>query len=148
EAASDDLDRMRDAGINTLRTYHVPPRWLLEMADERELFVLIDVPWRKHLCFLDDAEARREARAAVWQAARRGCGHRSVLAYSVGNEIPPDVLRWYGHRRVRRFLSELADVARQADPEGLVTYGSYPPTEYLELPFLDFATFNVYLHDR
>src|SRR5207247_2202248 len=26
-------------------------------------------------------------------------------------------------------------------------YANYPPTEYLELPFLDFATFNVYLHD-
>ena len=25
---------------------------------------------------------------------------------------------------------------------------SYPPTEYLDLPFLDFVTFNVYLHDQ
>jgi GT2 family glycosyltransferase len=38
-------------------------------------------------------------------------------------------------------------VARQADPEGLVTYASYPPTEYLDLAFADFTTFNVYLHD-
>src|SRR5205814_1372367 len=51
-------------------------------------------------------------------------------------------------RRVERFLAELADVAKQVDPKGLVTYANYPPTEYLELPFLDFATFNVYLHDR
>src|SRR4029079_9546160 len=46
-----------------------------------------------------------------------------------------------------RFRAEVADVARQADPDALVTYTSYPPTEYLDLSFLDFATFNVYLHD-
>src|SRR5205085_12132206 len=68
-------------------------------------------------------------------------------AYSVGNEIPPDIVRWYGARRVERFLAELCDVAKQADPDGLATYANYPPTEYLDLSFLDFATFNVYLHD-
>src|SRR5262249_38251372 len=62
--------------------------------------------------------------------------------------IRPDVVRWHGRRRVERFLAELADVARQADPGGLITYASYPPTEYLDLPFVDFVTFNVYLHDR
>src|SRR5262245_23745264 len=148
EVVSDDFDRMREVGINALRTYHVPPRWLLDLAEERGIFVLVDVPWCKHLCFLESAEARKEARAAIRQAARRGAGHSSVLGYSIGNEIPPDVLRWHGHRRVRRFLSELADTARQVDPQGLITYGSYPPTEYLDLPFVDFATFNVYLHDR
>jgi GT2 family glycosyltransferase len=70
-----------------------------------------------------------------------------VLAYSIGNEIPPDVVRWHGKAAVERFLRELADVAKQVDPDGLVTYGNYPPTEYLDLSFLDFATFNVYLHD-
>src|SRR5205085_3484192 len=68
-------------------------------------------------------------------------------AYSVGNEIPPDIVRWYGARRVERFLAELRDVAKQTDPDGLVTYANYPPTEYLDLSCFDFATFNVYLHD-
>ena len=72
----------------------------------------------------------------------------AVLAYSIGNEIPSDIVRWHGARRVERFLRELADVVRQADPDRLVTYANYPPTEYLDLSFLDFATFNVYLHDR
>ncbi|HKB04603.1 MAG TPA: glycosyltransferase, partial [Gemmataceae bacterium] len=85
---------------------------------------------------------------AVRRAAERGRKHGCVLAYSVGNEIPPNIVRWSGARRIERFLAELADVARQADPAGLVTYASYPPTEYLDLSALDFATFNVYLHDR
>jgi GT2 family glycosyltransferase len=71
-----------------------------------------------------------------------------MFAYSIGNEIPPAIVRWYGAKRVERFLRELQDVARQTDPHGLITYANYPPTEYLDLSFLDFATFNVYLHDR
>jgi O-antigen biosynthesis protein len=46
---------------------------------------------------------------------------------------------------MQRFLAELADVSRQADPRGMQTYASYPPTHFLQLPFLDFVTFNLYL---
>jgi GT2 family glycosyltransferase len=110
--------------------------------------VFVDVPWPKHLCFLDSKRAQDEARLRVKLAAKRGAGHPSLLAYSVGNEIPPAVVRWHGARRVERFLAELCDVAKQTDPGALVTYANFPPTEYLDLSFLDFATFNVYLHDR
>jgi O-antigen biosynthesis protein len=143
-----DFAQMESAGINSIRVYHVPPEWLLDVADEAAIKVLIDVPWRKHLCFLESSEARREARMSVRQAAERGRSHPCVLAYSIANEIPPDVVRWHGRRRVERFLSELCDVARQTDPESLLTYASFPPTEYLDTPDVDFATFNVYLHDR
>src|SRR4029453_1725718 len=71
----------------------------------------------------------------------------SVLAYSIGNEIPPDVVRWHGAKRIERFLAELMDVSKQVDPTALVTFANYPPTEYLDLSFLDFVTFNVYLHE-
>jgi GT2 family glycosyltransferase len=142
-----DFEQMSARGINALRTYHLPPEWLLALADEYRLNVLIDVPWSKHLCFLDGVSARGEARRAVEAVARRGRSFGSVLAYSIGNEIRPDVLRWHGSRRVERWLAELRDVAKQTDPAGLVTYASYPPTEFLDVSFLDFATFNVYLHD-
>ncbi len=77
-----------------------------------------------------------------------GATFPAIQAYSIGNEIPPDVVRWHGAKRVERFLRELMDVAKQADPQRLVTYANYPPTEYLDLSFLDFVTFNVYLHER
>jgi GT2 family glycosyltransferase len=144
----DDFGLMQAAGLNSLRTYHLPPEWLLRLADEQGLTVFLDVPWAKHLCFLESGQACREAREAVRRAAERGRKHGCVLAYSIGNEVPPSIVRWHGARRVERFLAELRDVAKQADPDGLVTYASYPPTEYLDLSFLDFATFNVYLHDR
>jgi GT2 family glycosyltransferase len=147
EGVSQDFALMLAARINAVRTYHLPPEWLLGLADVQGPAVFLDVPWAKHLCFLDSARARAGARQAVEQTARRGRRHPCVLAYSLGNEIPPDIVRWHGAKRVERFLAELGDVAKQIDPPGLVTYASYPPTEYLDLSFLDFATFNVYLHD-
>jgi GT2 family glycosyltransferase len=142
-----DFAQMRAGGINAVRTYHVPPDWLLREAAEQGVDVLVDVPWPRHLCFLEGRRAQEEARRLVRQAAKRGAGHDCVLAYSIGNEVPPSVVRWHGARRVERFLAELRDVARQADPHGLITYANYPPTEYLDLSAFDFVTFNVYLHD-
>ena len=37
---------------------------------------------------------------------------------------------------------------RREDPGALLTYVNYPTTEYLELPFVDFVAFNVYLESR
>jgi GT2 family glycosyltransferase len=153
DRVAEDFVCMRTAAINSLRTYHVPPPWFLDLADEREMNLLvdipwIDVPWRKHLDFLESSQVQREARQFVRQSAKLGAGHPCLLAYSIGNEIPSDILRWHGVKRVERFLTELQDVCKQADPDGLVTYASYPPTEYVNLSFLDFVTFNIYLHDR
>src|SRR4029450_126142 len=69
-----DFARMRDIGITSVRPYHAPPEWFLSLADDHELTVFIDVPWAKHICFLESADARREARAAGRQAAERGRG--------------------------------------------------------------------------
>ncbi|MDZ4850513.1 MAG: hypothetical protein SGI77_14605 [Pirellulaceae bacterium] len=97
---------------------------------------------------LEDRKTRAEARAKISDSIKATRGRGCLLATSVGNEIPPDVIRGYGTHRIARFLFELADVARDVDPDALLTYGNFPSTEYLELPFLDFPTFNVYLHDR
>src|SRR5258707_45026 len=119
---------MPGAGVNAIRTYHLPPAWLLDAAGEHGVFVFVDVPWPKHVCFLDSKKAQAEARRAVSRAAERGLGREGLLAYSVGNEIPADVVRWHGARRVERFLAELRDVCKQVDPGALVTYANFPPT--------------------
>jgi GT2 family glycosyltransferase len=148
QQAQADFESMRAASINAIRTYHLAPGWLLEAASENELSVLVDIPWSKHLCFLDSRKAQAEARQAVRQTVEMGRPFPAIFGLSIGNEIPATIVRWHGARRIERFLRELADVARQADPHTLITYANYPSTEYLDLSFTDFVTFNVYLHDR
>src|SRR5439155_24695660 len=50
-----DFALMRGAGINTVRVFTVPPVWLLDMAEEAGLKVLVGLPWSQHVTFLDSA---------------------------------------------------------------------------------------------
>ena len=74
-----DFDQMSANEVNAIRTYHVPPPELLEAADEAGKVVLIDVPWARHLCFLDSRRTQAEARSAVENAVRAGRDFPSVL---------------------------------------------------------------------
>jgi glycosyltransferase involved in cell wall biosynthesis len=142
-----DFQLLNDLGANLLRVYYVPPKWFLDLALEHGLRVLIDVPWNKHLCFLDDDITREEARNAVLKAAQACASHPGVFAISVVNEIPPDIVRWSGAAAVAEFINELVAVVKGVDPECPCTFGNYPPTEFLKPHNVDFYCFNVYLHN-
>lgn len=143
-----DFELIRDLGANLLRIYHVPPRWFLDLADEHGLKLLIDIPWDKHVCFLDSFASQEAAFRAVRQAVQKCARHPAVFAYSVVNELPPDIVRWSGARVVEDFLDELVATAKSVDPECLCTFGNYPPTEFLHPRNIDFLCFNVYLHQQ
>jgi O-antigen biosynthesis protein len=64
-----DLALMRQAGINTIRTYNVPPQRLLDLALQWNMYVLVGIPWEQHICFLDNRQATRNIRAAVSRAS-------------------------------------------------------------------------------
>ena len=141
-----DFALMGELGANTVRTFTVPPRWLLDRAEAHDLRVMIGIPWAEHICFLDSPRVSDEIREAIRRAVRESLGHRAVFAYMIGNEIPPDIVRWYGPERMQEFLSVLRDEVKSLAPHALVSYANFPPTEYLDLEFLDFLSFNVYLH--
>lgn len=141
-----DLVQIRDLGANLLRVYYVPPRWFLDLVQAQGLRVLVDVPWNKHLCFLDDERERSAAREAVRAAAVACAGHPAVLALSVVNEIPADIVRWSGAQAVADFIDELIGEVKAVDRELLCTFGNFPPTEFLRPRRGDFHCWNVYLH--
>jgi glycosyltransferase involved in cell wall biosynthesis len=148
ETVARDFALMRELGANTARVFTVPPVWLLDMAAEAGLRVLVGIPWAQHVTFLDDPAIQRDILRVVVEAVRGMARHRAVFAYLVGNEIPPDMVRWHGAERVRAFLKRLVGRVREVDPERLVSYANFPSTEYLTVDFTDFLCFNVYLHEE
>lgn len=140
-----DFAAMAAHGVNTVRVYSVPPRWLLDTARQHGLRVLVGLPWEQHIAFLDEPGQRRAIEDRVRAGVAACAGHDAVVGYTVGNEIPSSIVRWAGRRRIERHIHWLYRIAKQQDPESLVTYGNFPSTEYLDLSFLDFACFNVYL---
>src|SRR5262249_17374393 len=143
-----DFAQIAANGFNAIRTYTVPPGWLLETAAEHGLRVMVGLPWEQHVTFLDDRARARSIEARVRAGVRACAGHPAVLCYVVGNEIPAPIVRWQGRRRVELFLERLYRATKAEDPDGLVTYVNYPTTEYLHLSFLDIVCFNVYLEQR
>src|SRR5262252_6773558 len=141
-----DFALMSELGINSFRTFTPAPKWLLDKAAAYGLRVITGIPWAQHISFLDSSGTRAEIRNTIVHSVRASRGHPAALAHLVGNEIPPEIVRWYGAKRIRDFLRELVDAAKTADPDVLVSYANFPSTEYLEIDFTDFLAFNVYLH--
>jgi GT2 family glycosyltransferase len=143
-----DFAMMAANGVNAVRLYAVPPRWLLDCAQAYGLTAMVGIPWEHHVAFLDERRKMKSVEERVREGVRTCAGHPAVFCYAVGNEIPASIVRWHGRRRVERALRRLCAAARSEDPGALVTYVNYPSTEYLDLPFVDLVCFNVFLEEE
>jgi cellulose synthase/poly-beta-1,6-N-acetylglucosamine synthase-like glycosyltransferase len=142
----EDFAQMADAGVNTIRIYSPPPDWLADAAEKAGLFLFPDICWGPRRCSdFDDPERFRFLLNWTREHTRRLAGHPAMLLYSIGNEIPPLIVRWYSAARIEAFLKTLNDIVKEEAPHALTTYVSHPPTEYLTLPFLDVLSYNIYL---
>ncbi len=148
DAVQRDFEAMVEAGANAVRTYLPPPLWLLDLANEYDLHVMVGLAWEQHVAFLEDSGLGERIVAKVGRQVRECESHPAILCYAIGNEIPAPIVRWHGKYKVERFLERLYWEGKAADPGALFTYVNYPSTEYLELPFLDLSAFNVFLEDE
>ncbi len=146
EIVENDFARIAANDANAIRTYTLPPRWLLDLAEQAGLYVMVGLWGEQYV--LHEKKLAHSTEERIQAGVRTCAGHPAVLCYALANEIPASVVRWYGAHRVERFLKRLYEAAKSEDPSGLVTYVNYPTTEYLDLPFLDLVCFNLYLETR
>lgn len=143
-----DLDQMVLAGVNTVRVYTNPTDQLIDLAMERGLYILVDVPWPKHIDVYGKERLERMCLEMVEEGINRSKGRGNILGVMIGNEIPPDLARWATPERVESFLKRLYLHAKSLDADRLVGFANFPSTEYLDLGFFDFLGFNVYLENE
>lgn len=146
--AERDFAQMAANGLNAVRVFTAPPRILLDAAHEHGLRVLVGLSAERYAGYLADKNGAPDVEQIVRAQVRACAAHPALLGYALGNEIPASLARWLGRHRVERYLERLFRAVRAEDPDALVTYANYPSTEYLELPFLDFLCFNVYLESQ
>jgi GT2 family glycosyltransferase len=142
-----DFALMAEHGFNAVRIPHtMPPVSLLDAAERHGLRVMVGLSAEQYAGFLADPHKKApDMRRLMREKVKPVAGHPALLCYALGNEIPASMVRWIGKRKVERYLERLYEAVKEVDPEGIVTYVNYPSTEYLQLPFLDALSFNVYL---
>lgn len=143
-----DFRAMAATGFNVVRSYTVPPARVLDAAAECKMQILAGLTWEQHVSFLDEETRAADIRRRVRDQVRACAEHESIFGFTIGNEIPASIVRWHGRRKIEQFLYELFDITKTVSPSALATYVNFPTTAYLDLPFLDFAAFNVYLEEQ
>src|SRR6266508_932472 len=54
EVVEQDFAQMAANGLNAVRTYSVPPLWLLDTAQRHGLYVMVGLPLERYVGFLTD----------------------------------------------------------------------------------------------
>jgi len=126
-----DLELMKKANVNYLRTSHYPPHpRLLELCDELGIYVMDEVAIGHGEKNLDKPEYRADILARVEPTITRDKNRASVLVWSIGNENP-----------ITDVELEAGRLAKQLDPTRPITYpkiGSYFAKNYERIPaFVD-----------
>jgi beta-galactosidase len=84
-----DLELMRAANINFIRTSHYPPHpMLLRLCDEMGFYVMDEVPFGYGDDHLTDPSYEEILRTRARATVLRDKNHPSVIVWSVGNENP------------------------------------------------------------
>ncbi|MBL9134009.1 MAG: glycosyltransferase [Verrucomicrobiaceae bacterium] len=143
-----DFAHMAALGFNCARLYELPDQHTLDTAAAHGLKLLCGIPWAEHIDFLSDADAWEDVRRRVANGAAFLGRQEAVAAILIGNEIEKTLVRWMRPHRVRAALEELVEIARQHAPRALISYATYPSTEYLVPRNADFLAVNVYLEQR
>lgn len=145
EELSADLERIRAAGFNTIRTWAPLGPEELALVSRHGLRVLQGV-WVDPAGDFADPAFRRRTLAEVGRAVERSRWSPAILGYLVLNEPRAAAVARAGLEETRAFLRELAATVRALDPSAPVGYASWPGMEALDDPLLDFVAFNVYPH--
>ena len=149
EQIDHDFAMMAANGINTVRIPHTtPPRILLDIAHKHKLKVMIGLSAEQYVGYWIDGKTSPDIMNIISEKVKSCANHPALLCIAIGNEVSASIVRWFGQKKIERYLKKVYKTIKAVAPDAIVTYVNYPTTEYLQLPFLDVVCFNVYLEQQ
>jgi len=155
-----DFELIKKTNINTIRFYVKPPDYVMEIAKDLGLKVILTlyVDYLTEEINLKNKDVIKKYKELTKDLVKFGKKHGNVLMYLLGTEILGTLLEKRGIQEIENFIEkqgqdnfenfiyELHKTAKETDPNCLTSYANFSPTEFLNLDFLDVITFHVYLH--
>ena len=144
EAVRADFQKMKDAGMNTIRTHYPQDEMHYRLADEMGLLFKIEVTlnwWypAADKTFADFCGLAAEAVDHMDRTFLNFCNHPSWIIWSVGNECS------HSHPAVNQTFRMLAERMRNMNCGRLISYAANKPLlDGRELDFVDFLGLNYY----
>ncbi len=155
-----DFKLIKDANINTVRLYSKPPEYVMKIANEFGLKIILTI-------FIDyiskDIDFKDRATLKYYKKLTEDLVHfgkkfENVLVYMLGTEVSAmladrdgvyEIEKFIlnkGQQNFENFIFEMHKSAKNSDANCLTSYSNFPPTEFLNLDFLDVITFDIYLN--
>lgn len=84
------LELMKLANVNCIRTHYMGPRYLADLCDEMGIYILQELPvdWGTH--YIHDPEWVGPALMRLYAGVCRDRNHPSIMLWSIGNENMPE----------------------------------------------------------
>ena len=139
-----DLLKMKECGLNLVRTHYPQDEMHYRIADEVGIMYMIEVPlnwWYpvKQDTFADFCGLAAEAIDNTDRTFMAHCNHPSWTIWSTGNECG------HSHPACQQMFRMVAERMRRYEPKRLITYASNKPLlNSQELDFCDFLAMNKY----
>lgn len=148
-----DFRMIKEAGINTIRTYEPLPESLMDLAEKYGIMVIENICYPSDNTDFNSRVHLGILKEQVKRYVLRDKDRRCILMWSIWNDAPwawganGNVVQRYGFSKVNSFLKELYDTVKQYDISRPVTAGNAISLEGEKLgwDFLDIIGLNIYL---
>jgi Glycosyl hydrolases family 2, TIM barrel domain len=150
-----DFKMMKEAGINTIRLYGIPPEFVLDLADKYHIKVIETIVFPGDWTDFNSPYQLKALKRELIRNINRDINRDCIYAWSIWNDAPwtygsgkGDVIKAYGKEKVEIFLKELYECAKKHDPLRPVTAATLTlndEAKKLGADFLDILGYNIYL---
>ncbi|MFA5339521.1 MAG: glycoside hydrolase family 2 TIM barrel-domain containing protein [Candidatus Omnitrophota bacterium] len=148
-----DFRMMKEAGINTIRTYEPLPDALLDLAEKYDLKIIEQVIYPSaYTDYASDVELKALKRMAL-DVVKKHRNRRCILMWSIWNDAPfcydepGNPVPRYGFDKVNNFMKEIYLAVKAADKSRPVTAANILKVKGFDLgfDFLDVIGCNAYI---
>jgi len=138
-----DLERIKAAGFNSIRTWHMQNEKVQELARKHGLWVVGGI-WTRTNLDLDDAEAVERAVQLVAQMARSYSRFPNTAGLLLLNEPNVATLLKQDPEKVKRYFDRLVETAHENCPDVPVSFSNWPNAAFVDPSSWDFISQNLY----